>query len=201
VVELLLDKGADVNAQGGGYGNALEAASDSGHEKVVELLLAKGADVNAQGGYYGNALQAASYSSGHEKVVELLLAKGADVNAQGGRYGNALQVASYGGHETVVELLLKEGADVNAQGGYFGNALHIKQGEFTKAQENTLENTSTDATTGSAPSRATTSSLASLYGENKSRIGSRERQSKHTCSSECSLQFPVTRTPKIRQVI
>ena len=51
MVELLLSKGADVNAQGGGeYGNALQAASRGGHEKVVELLLSKGADVNAQGG-------------------------------------------------------------------------------------------------------------------------------------------------------
>ncbi len=72
VVQLLLDKGVDVNAQGGQYGNALQAASSRGHEKVVQLLLDNGADVNAQGGVYGNALQAAS-SRGHEKVVQLLL--------------------------------------------------------------------------------------------------------------------------------
>ena len=50
-----------VNGQGGLYGNALQAASFRGHDKVVEQLLIKGADVNAQGGQYGNALQAASY--------------------------------------------------------------------------------------------------------------------------------------------
>jgi hypothetical protein len=44
VVELLLGKGADVNAQGGHYGNALQAASANGHDKVVELLLSKSAD-------------------------------------------------------------------------------------------------------------------------------------------------------------
>jgi ankyrin repeat domain-containing protein 50 len=64
------------NAQGGRYGNALQAASYEGHEKVVELLLDKGADVNAQGGKYDNALQAASHQ-GHDKVVELLLGGGA----------------------------------------------------------------------------------------------------------------------------
>jgi len=78
VFELLLGKGADVNvnAQGEGFGNALQAASFGGHEKVVELLLGKGADVNvnAQGGRYGNALHAAS-AGGHEKVVELLLGR------------------------------------------------------------------------------------------------------------------------------
>lgn len=73
---LPLAKGADFNAQGGKYGNALQAASSEGHEKVVQMLLDKGADVNAQGGLYGNALQAAT-SGGHEKVVQLLLDKGA----------------------------------------------------------------------------------------------------------------------------
>jgi hypothetical protein len=38
IVELLLGKGADVNAQGGRYGNALEAASYGGHTAIVELL-------------------------------------------------------------------------------------------------------------------------------------------------------------------
>ncbi|KFZ01712.1 hypothetical protein V500_00651 [Pseudogymnoascus sp. VKM F-4518 (FW-2643)] len=43
-----------VNALGGRYGNALEAASAKGHEQIVKLLLDKGADVNAQGEEYGN---------------------------------------------------------------------------------------------------------------------------------------------------
>ncbi|KAF2677730.1 hypothetical protein K458DRAFT_279074, partial [Lentithecium fluviatile CBS 122367] len=64
---LLLREGADVNAQGGAYGNALQAASSGGHEQVVKLLLKKNADVNAQGGYYGNALYAAS-DQGYEQV-------------------------------------------------------------------------------------------------------------------------------------
>ena len=115
----LLEKGADVNAQGGNYGNALQAASSGGHEVIVKLLLEEGADVNAQGGHYGNALQAAS-SGGHEVIVKLLLEKSADINAQGGNYGNALQAASSCGHEVIVKLLLEKGADVNAQG---GNAL------------------------------------------------------------------------------
>ncbi len=60
MVQLLIEKGADVNAEGGEYGNALQAASEEGNENIVQLLIERGADVNAQGGYYGNALQAAS---------------------------------------------------------------------------------------------------------------------------------------------
>ena len=42
MVQTLLDKGTDVNAQGGGYGNALQATSDGGHDQVVQMLLDKG---------------------------------------------------------------------------------------------------------------------------------------------------------------
>jgi hypothetical protein len=43
LVKLLLDKGADVNAEGGYFGTALQAASCRSHENLVELLLGKGA--------------------------------------------------------------------------------------------------------------------------------------------------------------
>ncbi|KAH8696488.1 Pfs, NACHT and ankyrin domain protein [Talaromyces proteolyticus] len=121
-VDILLEKGADINARGGQYGNALQAASQKGHLDIVEVLLEKGANANAQGGQYGNALQAAS-QKGHLDIVEVLLEKGADVNAQGGWYGNALQAASQKGHLDIVKVLLEKGVDVNAQGGQYGNAL------------------------------------------------------------------------------
>ncbi|KAK7177829.1 hypothetical protein PSPO01_16121, partial [Paraphaeosphaeria sporulosa] len=151
-VQLLLDKGAEINAQGGVYGNALqaasergheaivkllvekgaEAASSRGHEAIVKLLLDKGAEVNAQGGQYSNALQAAS-SRGHEATVKLLVEKGAEVNAQGGLYGNALQAASTEGYKAIVKLLLEKGAEVNAQGGYYSNALWAASSRGYKA--------------------------------------------------------------------
>jgi hypothetical protein len=101
---------ADVNAQGGFYGNALQAASWRGHAKTVQQLLEHGADVNAQGGYCGNALQAAS-ATGHVEIVRQLLERGADVNAQGGYYGTAPQAAAAEGMEKVVAMLLEKGAD------------------------------------------------------------------------------------------
>ena len=48
-----------INAEGGKLGNALQAASYSGHDHVIQILLDGGANVNAQERHIGNALQAA----------------------------------------------------------------------------------------------------------------------------------------------
>jgi ankyrin repeat protein len=46
-MQILLEKGADVYAKGGYYGNALKAASAERHIKIVQFLLEQGADVNS----------------------------------------------------------------------------------------------------------------------------------------------------------
>jgi ankyrin repeat protein len=43
IVALLLEKGANVNTQGGPHRNALQAALAGGHEAITVLLLEKGA--------------------------------------------------------------------------------------------------------------------------------------------------------------
>ncbi|KAH9477165.1 Vegetative incompatibility protein HET-E-1 [Psilocybe cubensis] len=111
--------GWDVNAVGGMYGTALQAASVSGNKSVVAALLKHGADINAVGGKFGTALQAASYA-GHQSVVRELLEYGADVNVVGGEYGSALHAASSAGHNSVVKALLQSGADVHAIDGKLG---------------------------------------------------------------------------------
>ncbi|KAF8621256.1 hypothetical protein AX15_007917 [Amanita polypyramis BW_CC] len=123
IVELLLERGANVNSWRQTCGNALQAASWFGHKEIVGLLLERGADVDVQGGTYGNPLHTASYK-GHKGIVELLLERGADVNIQGQKYGSALSAASYKGHNDIVKLLLGRGANVNLQGGRYGNALN-----------------------------------------------------------------------------
>ena len=133
VIRLLLDKGADINIQGGKYGSALQAVSWGGNVEAIRLLLDKGADINIQVGKYGSALQAASYR-GNVEIVRLLLDKGADVYAQGGRFGTALQAALASGltHDLkpkeptdifpIAELLLDCGATYISDSEY-GDAL------------------------------------------------------------------------------
>ena len=48
VVKLLLDKGANINAQQNDGHTALMAAIRAGHIESVKLLLSRGADVNAE---------------------------------------------------------------------------------------------------------------------------------------------------------
>jgi len=45
VVEILLEHGANINAEGGRHGNALYIASEGGHSEVVRVLLEHGTNV------------------------------------------------------------------------------------------------------------------------------------------------------------
>ncbi|KAH8813964.1 hypothetical protein DL96DRAFT_1685224 [Flagelloscypha sp. PMI_526] len=123
IVELFIDKGADVNTQGGEYGSALQAAAIKGHYDIVHLLVEKGADVNMQGGHYGSALVAAAFH-GKDTVAQYLIEKGADLNIQAELFGSALQLAAHVGNDTMVRSLVEKGADVNMYGGMYGTPLH-----------------------------------------------------------------------------
>ena len=140
LVKELIEKGADINAEGGHYGHALQAAAAFGHLDIVTLLLEKGADINAEGGEYGNSLQAAA-CFGYLDIITLLFEKRADINAEGGEYGNALQAAACFGHLNIVTLLLEKGADINAEGGKYGHVLQAAlSGEHSETFRLLLEN-------------------------------------------------------------
>ncbi|KXH61131.1 ankyrin repeat protein [Colletotrichum salicis] len=66
IVNMLINHGANVNAQDGQYGSALQAASKEGHEAI-----------------YPNALQAV-LEGGHTKIAEMLYAHGADAALKAG---------------------------------------------------------------------------------------------------------------------
>jgi ankyrin repeat protein len=122
MVQLLLEKGANVNAGPPEYFTALHAAAEWGNEEVVQALLQRGADIDAK--YKGGdddcgytALHVAA-EQGHEHIVRILLQEGADPNAtcehSGGQRFPALYFAALKGHEKVVYLLLNGGADAMA---------------------------------------------------------------------------------------
>jgi hypothetical protein len=104
--ELLIAKGAWIDATALNGGTALIFATLNGHKDVAALLIAKGANVNAKADEGSTALMLASVR-GYKDLVELLLANGADVDAVGAKGRTALSVAR---DAEVVELLKKHGA-------------------------------------------------------------------------------------------
>ena len=89
VIRLLIDQGADINAQGGYWGSVLQLAAYKGSKSIVQLLLNRGADVKAQGGKYGNALQAA-VAEDELDSIELLLSHGAELDPPGPQWEELL---------------------------------------------------------------------------------------------------------------
>jgi len=124
IVTLLLNRGADINLQGGDFQSALQAAAYYGNDGTLQLLIKEGANINANEGSMGSALQSASFEA-NERTMQLLLDKGAEINATGGSHGSVLQAAAQARHSrrSIVKFLIGKGADANVSGGKFGSAL------------------------------------------------------------------------------
>lgn len=114
-VELLLQRGMDVNGSGNYYGTALQAASRVGTIEIVECLLNSGADVNILQGVHGTALRAAALG-GHEDLVNSLITRGADVNLRYKDRGESiLHLALASRNHAIFKTLLDAGADMNTE--------------------------------------------------------------------------------------
>ena len=87
--ELLIAKGADINAKDNVGGTPLFWAAMEGNEEVAEALIRQGADVNAAGPEGWTALHWA-VAMAQKKTVELLIGEGAEVNAKDAIYGTPL---------------------------------------------------------------------------------------------------------------
>ena len=124
IAKLLVEKGADVNAKDQGEETPLHNAYAFEDLEIVELLIQKGADINAKNKDGVTALMYAG-EEGYEEIIEMFIEKGADLNAKDKNGKTALiRAVEYGGFLENIETLIEKGADVNAKDKDGNTALH-----------------------------------------------------------------------------
>ncbi|KAK1625152.1 hypothetical protein BDP81DRAFT_499541 [Colletotrichum phormii] len=124
VVQLLLEKGADLKTANNYNWTAINVASYYGHLNVVALLLRSGADVDVANNGGLVPLSTASHC-GHREVVELLLKNGANVSQENNDGWSSTHLASDQGHYEIVKTLLDAGADLLAVTNRGWTPLHV----------------------------------------------------------------------------
>ncbi|KAF3188341.1 hypothetical protein TWF788_001017 [Orbilia oligospora] len=121
VVEVLLDRGAEVES-GDKFGwTPLLWAAKNGHEAIVEKILDRGAQVDSKDAYGMTSLHWAAWE-GHEAVASILLERGADIEMETAKGGTPLAIAIESNSEAIVKLLIENRAETGYE--YTPNDFH-----------------------------------------------------------------------------
>ena len=105
VVELLLDKGAEVNVRAKNGSTALMWAATLDRGELVKLLIARDAEMTLHiAAMLGNVTE-----------IQKIVHTAKDVNSRDSQGWTPLMYASWKGNSDVVNLLLEKGADINVQ--------------------------------------------------------------------------------------
>jgi len=115
VVELLLEKGAELESKDRYGQTPLLYAAQNRHDAVVKLLLENGAELESKDRYGKTPLSGAAQKD-HDAVVKLLLENGAELESKNTLSGRTpLLYAAQKGHDAVVKLLLENGAELESK--------------------------------------------------------------------------------------
>ena len=119
LAQLLLERGADIDAPDDDIQTPLHLASHFGRVRMAVVLLNAGANASANNAQGQTPLhlvsQSPHYSNGRGVgVAQLLLKHGADVNAQDKNQATPLDFASYHGRTNIASFLLLHGGKTNA---------------------------------------------------------------------------------------
>jgi ankyrin repeat protein len=123
-VRLLIEHGADVNAQNETHLTPLHLASTWVSETTEPSLIYYRTDVGGQQDFDRGALEP-DRSASKVETVRLLIENGADVTMQDDAYSTPLHLASSRGNVEIVQLLLQHGAGISAQDGNHRTPLHL----------------------------------------------------------------------------
>ena len=125
VIQLLISKGARIDARCKRGEVPLHSAASCGSEGAAICLLDHGADVNAAD---NEGVTPLIIATGHENklpLVDLLLIRGADPNLVDKRGSSPLLLAAQGGRTKIVKLLARNGANIHLSAVYGMTALHL----------------------------------------------------------------------------
>ena len=112
VLEVLLERGADINAQDNYGMSALHWPAWSGNDSLCEFLIDRGIDLNLRAHPLSYALARTplhfAADKGHLAFVRLLLDHGADVSAKDRDGRTSLDLAEAAGKKEVAEILREQ---------------------------------------------------------------------------------------------
>ena len=117
ITEMLIEKGADVNAANNEGDRPLHLASEAGHLTTVQCLLDHGAELGSSGWGGGSPLHAAA-EGGDGGVVQALVGRGLDVCGVNDKKETPLHLLAGSPMITnvsAVQLLIEQGADMSAR--------------------------------------------------------------------------------------
>ncbi|XP_046544239.1 uncharacterized protein LOC124254447 [Haliotis rubra] len=121
-VEMLLNKGANINQKTSLGQTALLLSSVEGHISLANFLLEKGAGINITDTQGCSPLHSAS-AHGQLSIVQQLLERGANINCCDSIGSTAIFYASLKGHLEIVQTLIDHGADITMSNTFGGQPL------------------------------------------------------------------------------
>ena len=128
IAELLIEKGADIEARNVDGINALVYAVSLNDEEMVKFLLEKGADANTvceienEHIYMPPTPLMNAVYNGNTNIINMLLENGADINYTTDEM-TPLIYAAYKGNTNIINTLLENGVDINYTNYYGMTAL------------------------------------------------------------------------------
>jgi ankyrin repeat protein len=127
IVQLLLQRGADVNGASTGLFSSntpLLIAAKKGNLELVKLLLQYKPNIEHDGGmFHGETALIVALENRHTEVADLLVKNGANVNPRDSFDRTALMSSAMHGETEVVRALLSYGADANLKDHFDATAL------------------------------------------------------------------------------
>lgn len=140
VASFLIDKGADLNMQGGDGGTPLNWAVHHDNVEIVKRMVEKGAKLNRQNQWGMTELHTAIWR-GNIHVVEYLLDQGSDPMLKTEEGWTAMHYAFRSGHDNIIELLRNRGLPFNVQDntGRYPQHLYFKKPKAINLSVNELD--------------------------------------------------------------